>query len=1033
MQERLYLYLEKIAQACDLEELKSFFVGQKDPLFLEIIERILSQIPQRCYRSLRDGCEALAESASELQISTIHSLAVSILRRHPVEAEIPLGTRFAREDEEDIEELASALLERWWQKEAFGNADNEKDLSTLLQVIPVSEIQHWLELTVQAPWLPEELAQRTRTLGFEEILGCLERLSVSLQDCTTKKITLIRNELRGLLARVRKGEDYAITQLASFLLLHKNYLFLNGRNIPKTITRIIRSLPRTNCELLATYLSSYSACLGAALHFEHSDAWSTWLKFLSRFSAWIQSAGTVELGVITFDEMISKAVILLKEHEEVRRFEFDRLRALLVDEFQDTDPGQLELISHLLRRPDRSKRDILGFFVGDTKQSIYRFRGVEVHSVLRFFRNYEDLLSTLRRKQEFHLQTNFRSSESVTEFSNCFFTQQFDLVDVSDLLLNFRKGNSLPVQWLQLTAPSEKNSISAEDSRQIAAEATSLIIQDCIREQPTVRYRDILILTRSNRELDTLLPVLQEAGIPVASSGARTFLQNQEVLDLINLLIALLHPFDSVALATVLRSPLVNLADDEIHRLLERVSPERLIHSDDSIPGFVGEKQRAQIIEMRRLAQDRRTLSMQEWLQQLRLFIPESLYTRTADREGRAIVRLDRVLKGYRATAEYGNHPPIVWLLRQRSKARSVRRWDEDFGEDVNLSDEGVDAVRVMTIHRAKGLESRIVIVPSWTTLMEESLGKGVAPSRQIMQLVTPDGTDLRALSVKWGPLKIVTDNYLDSLELEHQSHREEAVRLAYVAVTRACDQLILIQTPSRHLDKHCFQNVRGPEVQISTHLPKPTLRSKPPPIELKLDIKSHRHLWDQYRKDLPLPQPTLRHPSDPVTSGEPVFPREESTTSSLVVGNLVHRYLELRLQDGFDQPSLQSLWHEIDPQSPGSATLKQAESILSAFFTGKATDTSGQPLISRIERCQILGQELPVYLTIEKQEWSGVIDLVMRDKKTIYAIDFKTGASSQGLQDLYAQQEKVYTEAVRRLFPSEPVIFEFWWLGTGD
>ncbi|MGW8181804.1 MAG: UvrD-helicase domain-containing protein, partial [bacterium] len=381
---------------------------------------------------------------------------------------------------------------------------------------------------------------------------------------------------------------------------------------------------------------------------------------------------------------------LLKTHEEVRRFEFARLRAVLVDEFQDTDPAQLELVSHLLRRPSDCKRDVLGFFVGDTKQSIYRFRGVDVVSVTQFSENYEDQVNSLKSKREFHLQTNFRSCAPVIDFANYFFRRNYDLVEDTDLLIPFRDDGGPPTQWIQL----EGDSLSAEQIRELTAEATARIIHELAKpEESAFTYKDFLILTRSNRELDSLLAVLERAGIPVATSGARTYYQKHEVLDLLNLLIARYHPSDSVAVAALLRSPLIRLTDDEIHRLLARVAPERLFHSDDELPEFLAEDLNQRICEVRRLAGSRRETPLPEWLHDVQLFIPADAYTRPHDGEGRAIVRMSRLLKALRDETLSGNHPPLVWLLKQRNRAGSVDRWNEDSGEDVNLFDEGVDAV----------------------------------------------------------------------------------------------------------------------------------------------------------------------------------------------------------------------------------------------------------------------------------------------------------------------------------------------------
>jgi hypothetical protein len=99
-----------------------------------------------------------------------------------------------------------------------------------------------------------------------------------------------------------------------------------------------------------------------------AQEWETWIAVLKRFLEWSQAKGVNALGIVGFDEMIRLAATLLEAHPEVKRAERGRLRALLVDEFQDTDPEQLRLITGLLGKEHSDDHEILGFFVGDTKR-----------------------------------------------------------------------------------------------------------------------------------------------------------------------------------------------------------------------------------------------------------------------------------------------------------------------------------------------------------------------------------------------------------------------------------------------------------------------------------------------------------------------------------------------------------------------------------------------------------------------------------------------------------------------------------------
>ena len=177
MQTRLYRYLESVTAAESLSHLEATHAGSqgkvKDPLFYEIVQTVLKNLKsgsagqkrplfagldeEDSFQRLRAGAQALSEQAAQLQISTIHSLAASILRRHPLQAGIPPTARFAREDEDDLVGVEDQVLERWWQQKVLADPQLQKDLAKLLQVIPVKQIREWLKHSYQFRWMSQEV------------------------------------------------------------------------------------------------------------------------------------------------------------------------------------------------------------------------------------------------------------------------------------------------------------------------------------------------------------------------------------------------------------------------------------------------------------------------------------------------------------------------------------------------------------------------------------------------------------------------------------------------------------------------------------------------------------------------------------------------------------------------------------------------------------------------------------------------------------------------------------------------------------
>ncbi len=396
-------------------------------------------------------------------------------------------------------------------------------------------------------------------------------------------------------------------------------------------------------------------------------------------------------------------------------------------------------------------------------------------------------------------------------------------------------------------------------AREEAAWETARRIRS-LREKAGASWRDILVLVRKEKELGILVSILQRAGIPVNSSGARTFYRQPEVLDLLNLLIALHHPGDSLSAASVLASPSVGLSPRQIHTLVGRLSADQIFHGTTPLPPELLPSLQSRIAALRTLAGSRIHLSLKNWLREIRRFLPSEAYLVESDREGRALMRIDQTLRTFYQEVEEGAAHPLVWLLQQRRRAISGDRWDADLGEDVVCHDEGVDTVRVMTIHKAKGLESRFVIVFGWHSVLEEMLSGRDNGERRAILTTHVEGQALRCLRLPWGPVQLESSRFQEALQMDRQAARAEAKCLAYVAATRARDGLILL-SPRTHRSRIVppLQNLIdsvpaqggsdlacGDSLELSRPRPSRRLESPVPRESVPLDGSAHRCLWEK-------------------------------------------------------------------------------------------------------------------------------------------------------------------------------------------
>jgi ATP-dependent helicase/nuclease subunit A len=1027
MRTRLYGYLDAVVGSSDLESLRRSELARRDPLFVELVEEALRAWPAgSSFEDLRSAAEVLAERAAELQVSTIHSLAVGILRRNSLEAGLPAECRFAREDEDDPSDFEERLLERWWRTEAAEDKTIGALLDEVLRVVPLSDLWTWSRAILSHSWIADRLEALDPGLeARESAREALEDLAGILGELNGSKLRETGRRLAGALGR----DDWV--EIASLLEEHRAYLFLKpGVGLKEALNRHVDSR-RT---LLADPGSLYATTVGRALGSTPlRGAWSAWCALARLQSRWYRDAGIRELGMVTFDEMIRRTALLLESVPSVRRTERSRLRAVLVDEFQDTDPWQLRLLGSLLGRFDESDHEVLGFFVGDLKQSIYRFRGADVASIREFHRNYSSLVGTGRPARDFRLQTSFRTREPISRFINYFFEGPLPLAEKREWLhvpSTAAADGPLP-RWIQLREGPEP--MRAARARETAARAVGRLVRDASARG--IRRSDILVLTRDNRDLDVLLSTLQGEGVPVIASGARTFYRHPEVLDTLNLLVCLHNPLDHLAVAAVLRSPLVGATDRQLECVLSDPGAEAVLFGDRPLPTDLPELPLRRIKTLRELAAARRTEGLSDWLARVERFVPRSAYLDPGDPEGRSVVRIRKVIRNFGEECRLAVTPPLVWLLRQRARSARVDRWDASLGEDVALADETVDAVRAMTVHKAKGLESEVVIVYDWNDILREAPAFGPGTAESVLAPIGDDGSEIREFSLRWGPVTVRTSGFEKACLVERIQTLEEGRRLAYVAATRAKREIVFLLPeikPWPGIERvEAFQRGTSadlvewavwrdlPETLVGTAIPDPGF-----------DRTAGRLIWERREEAFRESSRLLNHPTgegeDSGAQDDLPLLRSPGVERALAVGRLAHTYLERWIHlPRFHRELLDSLATE----GVNEALLGAVESVLRAFFEGRCRDESGSPYRDRLLGARILARELPVFLQHEGKSWHGVMDLVLREAGgRVVGVDYKTGRRLDPLPESLRLQQAVYSEAVGRMGGPD-AIFEFWWL----
>jgi DNA helicase-2/ATP-dependent DNA helicase PcrA len=439
-------------------------------------------------------------------------------------------------------------------------------------------------------------------------------------------------------------------------------------------------------------------------------------------------------GAVDFDDLLLLTEELFARFPEVRQAEARRFDHLLIDEYQDTNGSQYRIVKALAC----GHRNLC--VVGDDDQSIYGWRGAEVAHILHFRDDWPEA-------KVVWLEVNYRSTREIIAWAN--------------RLIAFNKLRHPKVLWA--TSRGEPPRILQFESEELEAKGVVEEIQSRLEHQG-VRPREVAILFRTNEQPRVFEAELRRTKVPYVLVGGMSFYDRKEVRDVLAYLKLLVNPHDEVSLLRVINTPPRGIGQATITRLLEQAvaagRPVWDVLGEASQTGRVPGTAAAGIARFRSLVGGHRGQLAQRGLADvIRSLIAESgyreelarLYPDEAEREGRwsAVEEVVNAAAGYcRREAS----PTLAGFLQEIALTNS----DDDRDKESKLAR---DAVALMTLHAAKGLEFREVYLVG----MEE----GLLPHRR-------------------------------SVDALDDSAIDEERRLCYVGVTRAQQRLSLTLALSR-------------------------------------------------------------------------------------------------------------------------------------------------------------------------------------------------------------------------------------------
>jgi ATP-dependent exoDNAse (exonuclease V) beta subunit len=683
------------------------------------------------------GREDLARELDGAWISTIHGFCLRLLKAYPFAA--GLDPRFR-----ELDDAQGAVLRGEAFRDALAEftASGEPDRLRLLATYSADGLRRMLT------GVYETLRSAGRDLSLE--LGELPDLDERVEE--------LREAARCL------ADDPAATAIQQSAAAQVLALLERGSQ-PDRLMDLAGF--RAMGERAASYEEARRALEQAALDDVAAKDRELLQQLLERFALAYDEAKACE-SALDFEDLQLRARDLLEQHEEIRERESLRFRSIMVDEFQDTNRLQCRLVD-LLRHEGTEV-----FYVGDEFQSIYGFRHADVGVFRERRANAQQLLP---------LTNNYRSRPEVLAAVNHLFGSHFG-DEFQPLAAAAEYPDPVfghPVELLVTDKASYAE--SGTHWRRGEAQAIARRVRELV-DAGVATPGEIVLLFAAGTDAEWYEDELRKAGLPTYRATGKGYFGQLQVADLLAYLRLLHNRYDDRALLAVLASPFVGVSNDAL-ALIRRVASRRPLFSgiEHALPPALSERD-IRLLRAFRQRFDRLTEAM------TRLSL-ERLCERIVSEHDYDLA----VLAQWDGRRRYAN---------MRKLARLARSYEELRGPDVEgfvrfvadqealgareleavAEEEGADAVRLLTIHAAKGLEFSVVIVAD--------AGRDKAPPSADEILALADGRFGFRVADPVTTQRRAAFDYEEIKDARRAEEEAEKLRLYYVAMTRAKERLIV-------------------------------------------------------------------------------------------------------------------------------------------------------------------------------------------------------------------------------------------------
>lgn len=899
----------------------------------------------------------LVHNLSDLNVSTFHSMFASFLSVIPFKAGILPDYKIIDESEEEL--ILQQSIDRY-----FENALKKQETEDAVKKLIHSEQADPQKLIIQLysrlqPWFSMLFSlYENRDRHEKELEECKKLLVGALNkfkefvikniDATYKKAGGIHSNWQGFLNKIddfiKEGDDKTLYPILDYFAQEDG---MDKGYFKKFVDRI------NNLQEYKDLIEAIKQNIFPYLEMCSNDKLLLYFQPLIELHTIFQ-AEKRKKNVISFSDIEDYVLSVFKTDPEVDYLYFKlgaEINHLMIDEFQDTSYKQIDILEPILNeitayQPEQKSL----FYVGDPHQAIFRWRQGAPELFDELKKKYGEKIVSER------LEINYRTKKEIIDFVN-------KILDKED------KADSLNVGgWVRIEELGEFTKIDEGN------EVTMKRVVDIIKDLKKLGYKesDIAILTRRNDFAADLARILSKSSIPCLSRSRASIMDEPDIQLIIHLLKFMDNAEDDFSLLHILESDIAELNEDVIYTLVDIKNRKN---------------KSLYMVLLDHYAHLRITKKLQELLALVYFMNPYQLVFHIYKCLGLKMsypiatlldATIEYVSEGYGSLSDFIN-------------------WLEYNGPAIEIEEAQFEGVRIMTIHKAKGLEFEIVILP------ETNFESGHKKDKIIFSYkenARPDKIYWRAYG-----------KYLPGLvEKEATLEQIDDLNLLYVALTRAKSGVYMLgfKTGKKNLGfwlEYIKEKLNGeplpydniPEKRAEPGAKEtPTIRYKKGFAEIP-KVREEREIYSPTERGLEIIEFTRRH--------------------GMRFGEIVHKVLSrIEWLDGLqiDKVIEDLLKFAKDNCIRTSRELEDVEKKLKPLLYETFTDPDLRVIFYKNGRSAEFKNEIALYFEDEKKDVSVHIDRLIFEPQKVLVVDYKTGSEKKDDK----HQIEMYKQGVRLMYP---------------